>query len=121
MKYKIMIVEDSKVAFASMEHFLQDSDIEVCCHCQSGEEALSTYDQFMPDLVTMDIVMPGMDGMEAAAALLARWPGARVVMVSAMAYDDTILMAKEMGVKDFLYKPFRQQELVDCIHRALAD
>lgn len=119
MNYRIMVVEDSKLMFAEMERFLAGSDIEIVQYCRSGEEALEMYGETAPDLVTMDIIMPGMDGVEAAVQLLTKWPDAKVIMISSLAYDDTIHMVSEIGVKGFLFKPFDEKGLVDAVHTAL--
>ena len=70
MPKKILVVDDSRIAQLQLQKILADSDYEVVGCCQSGEEALELYDKLSPDLVTMDILMPGMDGLEAARLLL---------------------------------------------------
>ena len=85
MAKKIMIVDDSHIAQLQLEKILSDTDYEVAACCQSGEEALETYETVQPDLVTMDILMPGMDGLETARLLLQRHPDARIIMISSLA------------------------------------
>lgn len=119
MTHKIMVVDDSRVVFAEMKKMLADSDVEVIHFCRSGEEALAEYESIMPDLVTMDIVMPGMDGLEACRRLIERWPDAKILIVSSLAYDDTISAAAGIGAKGFIYKPFDRESLLRGIHSAL--
>ena len=114
-----MIVDDSRIVFAEMKKLLADSDIEIAYYCRSGEEAISSYGDIRPDLVTMDIIMPGMDGLDTTRALLEKWPDARVLMVSSLAYDDTMDKANELGAKGFVYKPFTRETLISAIHQAL--
>ena len=97
MAKRIMVVDDSRVVRAEMEKMLEGSDMEICEFCRSGEEALEKFEKAKPDLVTMDIVMPGMDGMETCKMLRQRYPEANVFMVSSMAYDDMIDRAVELG------------------------
>lgn len=120
MNYRLMVVDDSRVAYAEMKKLLTDTDIEIVRFCRTGEEAITAYEEVQPDLVTMDIVMPGMDGLEAAREILSRWPEARVLMVSSLAYDDTINMSAEIGAKGFLFKPFIKDTLIATIRSALA-
>jgi two-component system chemotaxis response regulator CheY len=115
-----MIVDDSRLVYAQMKKMLEDSDIEVKGYCRSGEEALEQYDQVKPDLVTMDIVMPGMDGLETCRQLLSQWPDAKVLMVSSLAYDETMESAAANGAKGFLFKPFTKESLVDGIQKVLS-
>ena len=121
MKHKIMVVDDSRVVYAEMKKMLADSDFEIIGFCRSGEEALQTYESAKPDIVTMDIVMPGKDGLDTAEEILRRWPDARVLMVSSLAYSDTIERAKSFGAKGFLFKPFNEESLVDALTGALKD
>lgn len=119
MKHSIMVVDDSRVVFAEMSKFLAGSDIEIIHYCRSGEAAIADYQTFMPDLVTLDIVMPGMDGLETCRQLRQRWPEANVLIVSSLAYDDTITAAREMGAQGFLFKPFNRESLLNSLYDAL--
>jgi two-component system chemotaxis response regulator CheY len=114
-----MIVDDSRVVYAQMKKMLDGSDIEVMGYCRSGEEALEQYGTIQPDLVTLDIVMPGMDGLDTCHQLLDRWPDAKVLMVSSLAYDETMKSASDYGAKGFLFKPFTKDSLLDGIEKAL--
>ena len=104
MSKKIMVVDDSRIAQLQLEKVLPEGEYEVVACCQTGEEALDQYDKVNPDLVTMDIILPGMDGLEAARALLAAHPEARILMVSSLAYDDTIKEAEALGA-DAIIRP----------------
>lgn len=121
MSKRIMIVDDSRVVQLQMMKVLEDTDYEVVAYCRSGEEALEMYDQIEPDLVTMDIIMPGMDGLETTRHLLEEHPEACVLMVSSLAYDDTIDEAKEIGARGFVYKPFDREQMLEALEKALAD
>ena len=118
-KYRIMVVDDSRVIYAEMKKMLDDSDFEIAAYCKSGEEALEQYEQAAPDLVTMDIVMPGMDGLETCEELKKKWPDANVFMVSSMAYEDIIDQAVALGAKGFLFKPFTRESLLEGLRGAM--
>lgn len=118
-KHRIMVVDDSRVVYAEMKKMLEDSEIEIVAFCRSGEDAVEQYGEVQPELVTMDIVMPGMDGLEACQALLEKWPDARVFMVSSMAYEDMINTAASLGAKGFLFKPFTRESLLEGLRGAL--
>ena len=121
MSKKIMVVDDSRIAQLQLQEILAGTDYEVVACCQTGEEALQTYDKVQPDLVTMDILMPGMDGLDTARLLLQDHPDARVLMVSSLAYDDTIQEAQQIGAKGFVYKPFDQEQILKSMEDALAN
>lgn len=118
-KYRIMIVDDSRVIYAEMKRMLDGSDFEIAAYCKNGEEALEQYEQAAPDLVTMDVVMPGMDGLETCEELKKKWPEANVFMVSSMAYEDIIDQAVALGAKGFLFKPFTQESLLEGLRGAM--
>jgi len=120
MGRKVMIVDDSRVMELQMEHLLKDSDYEVVAYCRNGREAIERYGEVLPDVVTMDILMPGMDGLETAQAILEDHPEARILMLSSLAYDDTVDEAKTIGTKGFVYKPFDREQLLDALERAMS-
>ena len=104
-----------------LEKVLPGTEYEVAACCQTAEEALEQYDKVQPDLVTMDIILPGMDGLEAARAMLAAHPEARILMVSSLAYDDTVQEAESIGAKGFVFKPFDRDQLVQAVEKAFAE
>lgn len=121
MGKRVMVVDDSRVLKVQMQNLLEGTDYELAAYCQSGEEAIDQYDEVKPDLVTMDIIMPGMDGLEAARAILEDHPEAKVLMVSSLAYDDTYEEAKAIGTMGFISKPFKKDEVMEAFGRVLAD
>lgn len=120
MGKRVMVVDDSRIQEIQMCKLLEDSDYEVAAYFRNGEEAIAGYEQAAPDVVTMDIIMPGMDGLETARAILEEHPEARIVMVSSLAYDDTYEEAKALGAKGFVDKPFERERLIRALDEALA-
>lgn len=117
MEKRIMIVDDSRVVELQMKKMLRDTGYEVAAYCQDGETALAQYGKILPDIVTMDIIMPGMDGFETAKAILNKYPDAKIIMVSSLAYDDTIDEAESIGTKTFIYKPFKEEQLLSALNK----
>ena len=121
MTKKIMVVDDSRIVQLNLQKILSDTEYEVVACCQNGEDALAMYDKVQPDLVTMDILMPGMDGLEAACQLLKEHPEAKVLIVSSLAYDDTVNEASDIGACGFVYKPFDKQQILQALQKAFAN
>lgn len=121
MKKKIMIVDDSRMLLMQLQHILAETEYEVAAYCQDGETAITKYEEILPDLVTMDIIMPGIDGLEAAKAILESHPDAKIVMLSSLVYDDTIEEAKIVGAKGFIYKPFEKEQVMDTLKKVLGE
>ena len=120
MAKRVMVVDDSRVQEVQIRKMLEGTDYEVVSYCRSGEEALEQYDGVKPDVVTMDIIMPGMDGLETARAILEEYPDAKIVMVSSLAYDDTFEEARDIGAKAFIDKPFDGEKLLSALDQALS-
>lgn len=118
-KHNIMVVDDSRVVYAEMKKMLEGSEFEIAGFCRSGEEALEQYQTIRPELVTLDIVMPGMDGLETCEKLKEQFPEAQIFMVSSMAYDDVIDRAVALGAKGFLFKPFTKESLLEGLQGAI--
>jgi two-component system chemotaxis response regulator CheY len=83
----------------------------------NGREAVEQYAKLRPDLVTMDIVMPEMDGIEAVKAIRAKDPQARIVMVSAMGQQGLVIDAIQAGARDFIIKPFQSPRVLEALKR----
>lgn len=116
-----MIVDDSRMLLLQLQKLLENTEYEVVGYCQDGETAIAKYDELMPDLVTMDIIMPGMDGLEAAKTILESHPEAKIIMLSSLVYDDTIDEAQSIGAKAFIYKPFEQEQVLATLKEVLAE
>ena len=119
MGKRIMIVDDSRALAFQVSGLLEDTDYEVVACCQTGEDAIAEFESIQPDLVTMDIIMPGMDGLDAAEIILRDHPEARIVMISSLAYQDTFDRAKAIGARGFVDKPFHQKQLLKVFEEAL--
>ena len=119
MSRRVMVVDDSRLVRVQMEDVLAGTEYEIAAYCRSGEEAITQYGEVKPDLVTMDIIMQGMDGLDASEIILKQHPEARIVMVSSLAYDDTYERAKAIGVKGFVDKPFHKEQLLKIFEQAL--
>ena len=120
MKRRIMVVDDSRITELQIQGLLADTDFEVVAHCENGEEAIARYSEVRPDIVTMDIIMPGIDGLETAQVLLNEHPDAKILMISSLAYEDTFERARKIGARGFVDKPFYQEQLLKVFEEALA-
>lgn len=119
MGKRVLIVDDSIFIYESMKEMLSDSSFQVIGHAKSGEIAVELYGELQPDLVTMDIVMPNMNGLETAQKILEDYPDAKILMVSSLAYDDTINEAEEIGACGFLSKPLERDGLIEALEQCL--
>lgn len=118
MKKTIMIVDDSILIRNEIEKIIKGTDYEVVCHCRSGEEALDTYERTNPDIITMDIILPGIDGLETSKRILEKYPNAGIVIISSLVYDKTIQVVKELGPAiPFVFKPINQSFFIESLKK----
>lgn len=120
MKKKLMVVDDSRIMELQICKLLEGSEFEMAAYCENGEDAIARYGEVLPDVVTVDIIMPGIDGLETTRVLLEEHPDARVVVVSSLAYDETIDAAQAVGARGFLCKPLEREALLAALEQALA-
>lgn len=120
MAKRILITDDALFMRVTLKNILTKNGFEVVGEATNGLESVELYNSLKPDLVTMDITMPTMDGLTALKAIRSADPNARVVMASAMGQQTMIVEALESGAKEFLIKPFLADKVVDAINRALA-
>ena len=121
MKKRLMVVDDSRVLEYQICKLLEDTDYEVAAYCENGEEAIARYEEVRPDIVTMDIIMPGIDGLETAQIIAEAHPDARIIMISSLAYEDTLQEAEAVGAKLFLYKPIDRENLLDALEQVMGE
>ena len=114
--YKIMIVDDSSLIRRKMKLFLSNKEFEVVGEAENGIQAISVYKECNPDIVTLDITMPVMGGLETASKILALNKDAKIIMVSAMGQKEIIIDAVKIGIKHFIVKPFIEEELIKIIN-----
>lgn len=120
MKKKIMVVDDSRVTEIQIRKLLEGTDFEVVAYCENGEDAIARYDEVQPDLVTMDIIMPGLDGLETAQVILEEHPEARIVMVSSLGGDDVLEELYGIGAHAVIFKPLTKEALLNALKKALS-
>ena len=120
MKKHLMVVDDSRMVEVLICHLLEGSEYEVIAYCENGEEAIERYEEVQPDLVIMDAIMPGIDGLETAQIILEEHPEARIIMMSSLDDEDTIHEAVTIGAKRFLHKPASREVLLRTLEQAMA-
>lgn len=102
-----------------MRHMLREiferNEFCVVGEASNGKEAVKKYEELTPDITTLDITMPGMDGIQALKAIMEIDPAAKVVMVSAMGSKSDIIKAVKAGAKNFVIKPFEEQKVIDAV------
>ncbi|MCW5937116.1 MAG: response regulator [Fimbriimonadaceae bacterium] len=120
MAKRILITDDALFMRVTLKNILTQNGFEVVGEAANGNEAVKLYDELKPDLVTMDITMPEMDGLEALRQIRAKDPGAKVVMCTAMGQKNMVVEAIQSGAKDFIVKPFQAERVVEAITKQLA-
>ncbi|MCX7425079.1 MAG: response regulator [Planctomycetia bacterium] len=121
MPKNVLVVDDSMLMRRMIAGSLADAGWNVVGEAADGEEAVQLYAETRPDLVTMDIVMPGTGGIEALVRILQFDPDAKVVVVSALNQTRLISEAIRKGAQDFLGKPFLPEQLQETVDRAVGE
>ncbi len=112
---KLMIVDDSNIMRRRIERSQQFEELELVGTAGNGVEALELFKKTDPDVVTMDLTMPRMDGIECIGRLVALKPAVRILVISALADKATAVEAMERGANGFLNKPFTDRQLNEAI------
>jgi two-component system chemotaxis response regulator CheY len=113
--YKLMIVDDSNIMRRRIERSQQFEELELVGTAGNGLEALELFHKADPDVVTMDLTMPQMDGIECISRLVELKPAVRILVISALADKATAVEAMEKGANGFLNKPFTDRQLNEAI------
>ena len=114
---KILIVDDSRTSRKMLRNILESNGHEIIDEAVNGQEGVQKFQALKPDVVTLDITMPVVDGVEALKMIKALDPESKVVMVTAAGQKNTMIECIKAGANEFLTKPFEQQEIVDVINK----
>jgi len=119
MAPSVLIVDDALFMRMMIKDILSKDGFVIVGEAENGVEAVEKYADLNPDLVTMDIVMPEMDGIEAVRNIIKMDSGATVLMCSAMGQQPLVVEALEAGARDFIVKPFQPAKVVEAVRKAL--
>ena len=119
MSRTVLIVDDAIFMRTMIADILQQAGFEVVGEASSGVEAVQRYKELKPDLVTMDIVMPDMGGIDAVREIIKHDPEAKILMCSAMGQQGLVVEAIQAGARDFVVKPFQPSRVIEAVQRLL--
>ena len=117
---RIMIVDDALIVRKTLAAMLQQEGHTVVAEASHGMQAYSNYERYRPDLVTMDVNMPGMNGLETIEKIINAFPEAKIVVISAFGTKNIILDALERGAKNYILKPINPEKVTQAVQDALA-
>ncbi|MGY0372757.1 response regulator [Clostridium sp. JNZ J1-5] len=115
----VLVVDDSNFIRLNIINYLKNNNITVIGQASNGNEAINLYEKLRPDIVTMDITMPDMDGVEAVKKIVEIDPHAKIIMCSALGQQVKIIEAMEAGAKSFLTKPLNEERIVMEINKVI--
>lgn len=116
----VLIVDDAAFMRMMLKDILGKNGYEIVGEAENGQIAIEKFKELHPDLVTMDITMPEMDGISAVKKIKEMEPNARVVMCSAMGQQAMVIDAIQAGARDFIVKPFQPERVLEAIQKALS-
>ena len=119
MSHTVLICDDAIFMRTMLGDILSQAGFDVVGEAETGAQAVDKYRELRPDLVTMDIVMPDMGGIDAVREITRGDPMAKVLMCSAMGQQALVVEAIQAGAKDFVVKPFQPSRVLEAIHRVL--
>ena len=119
MGHTVLVCDDAIFMRTMITDILTQAGYDVIGEAETGAQAVEKYRQLKPDLVTMDIVMPDMSGIEAVREICKTDPDARILMCSAMGQQALVVEAIQAGAKDFVVKPFQPSRVLEAVQRLL--
>jgi two-component system chemotaxis response regulator CheY len=119
MSKRVLITDDAAFMREMLREIIAEGGYEVVAEAADGEEALERFNEHHPDVITLDIVMPGKSGLEVLRELMALDPSACVVMCSALGQEALVMEALEAGAKEYIIKPFKPDQVLGALNEAL--
>lgn len=120
MAMRVLVVDDAAFMRHLIKGILKDMGHEIVGEAKDGVEACEMYDKLMPDLVTLDLIMPKMTGLEVLKNVRAKHPTARIVVMSAIDQRQPLMEALKLGAADYLVKPFEKDRVEQALNRLTA-
>jgi len=117
--HRVLVCDDAIFMRTMISDILSGAGYEVVGEAETGLQAIERYKQLKPDLVTMDIVMPDMGGIDAVREIVKDDPNAKILMCSAMGQQALVVEAIQAGAKDFVVKPFQPSRVLEAVQRVL--
>jgi two-component system, chemotaxis family, chemotaxis protein CheY len=119
MGERILVVDDAAFMRMMIKDILVKNGFDVVGEAADGAQAIEKFEELKPDLVTMDITMPEMDGITALKEIKKSHPNAKIIMCSAMGQQAMVIDAIQAGAKDFIVKPFAADRVIEAIKKTL--
>ncbi len=116
---RVLIVDDAAFMRMAIKTILDKSGFEVVGEAENGQMAVRKFKELKPDIVTMDITMPEMTGIEALRAIKGIEPGANVIMITAMGQEGLVREAIALGAKSFIVKPFKEEHVIQTLSKIM--
>jgi len=117
MAVRVVIADDAAFMRMVLKNLMIKNGFEVVAEVENGEQAIAAYRVHRPDLMTMDINMPEMDGFQALKEIISEDPTAKIIMCSAVGHEAMVAAAIKAGAKDFVVKPFEAERVIDKIRK----
>lgn len=115
----VLVVDDSAIMRINIKSILNEAGHTVVAEADSGSQAFIEYQKFKPDLITMDVNMPGITGIEATKKILKSYPEANIIIVSSLEQKNQVVDALEAGAKHYVLKPITPEKLLERINYVL--
>ena len=116
---RVLIVDDAAFMRMMIKDILEKNGYEIVGEAPNGAVAVEMYQKEKPDVVTMDITMPDMDGIEAVKNIRANDPNAKIIMCSAMGQQSMVMDAIKAGARDFIVKPFQADRVLEAVQKVV--
>ncbi len=117
----VLIVDDSKTSRKILRNLLEENGFEIVGEAENGEIGYLKYKELTPDIVTMDITMPEMDGIESLSLIKKANPEAKVIMITAAGQEQKMVTALKRGADEFITKPFQKKEVIDALKKMVTE
>ncbi len=119
MATRVLIVDDAAFMRMMIKEILTKNGYEIAGEAENGTKAVEKFQEVHPDLTTMDITMPEMDGITAVKEIRKIEPGAKIIMCSAMGQQAMVIEAIQSGARDFIVKPFQPDRVLEAVRKAV--
>ncbi|MCD4780390.1 MAG: response regulator [Candidatus Omnitrophica bacterium] len=121
MAKRIIVTDDAPIIRLMLRDILTYNGYEVIKECNNGQEAVEAFTELKPDLMTLDIVMPEKDGIQALEEILTDDDSAKIVMVTAVDQREALMKAIRIGATDYIVKPFENDRVLSAVRKALCE